>query len=118
MPVASAGFHFCDLGDCNRASGSQFVIIPSTTYLYVAPDLVVHYIEQHQYAPPTEYIDAVLRCPEQSSDAYVDLLVPFAGIWSLDAERVRRIAAGAPNRRKARAEAIAQHQSNKGGFKW
>lgn len=94
------------------------MIIPSTTCVYVAPDLVVHYVEQHQYSPPTEYIAAVLTCPEQSSDAYVDLLAPFAGIWSLDADRVRRIAADAPNRRRAHTEAIAQHESNKGGFKW
>src|SRR5262245_37215055 len=50
MPFVSAGVHFCDLGGCARAGGSDFLIIPSITCVYVAPDLVVHYVEKHHYS--------------------------------------------------------------------
>jgi hypothetical protein len=103
--------HFCNLGGCARAGGSRFLIIPSTTCDYVAPDLVAHYVEQHEYSPPTEFVTAILACPEQSSEAYVELLLPFAGIWSLDAATVRRIASDAATRR-------IEATSNKGGLTW
>lgn len=111
LPVVSMGVHACDLGACGfGAAGAQHVIIPSPRCVYVAPDLVLHYIEDHAYAPPAEFVDAVLACPAQSSDAYVALLLPHAGIWNLDEAAVRRIAeevreAGAP-------------PANEGGFRW
>jgi len=98
------------------------VIIPSTTCLYLAPELIVHYAEEHAYAPPAEFIEAVLACPEQSSDAYVALLAPFAGTWQMDAATVRQIAADAPDRRQRHAEAVARDLANRansqGNFKW
>lgn len=118
LAAVSAGVHPCDLGGCAGPAGSQYVVIPSRHFVYVAPDLVVHYVERHEYAPPRDFVDAVLSCPEQSSDEYVDLLLPFAAIWKLDADRLRRIAATAPQRRKAHAEALAQREAAKGSFKW
>jgi hypothetical protein len=118
LATVSAGVHSCDLGGCAGAAGSQYVVIPSHHFVYVAPDLVVHYVEQHAYAPPQQFVDAVLACPEQSSDAYVQLLLPFAPVWKLDADRVRRIAATAPQRRQAHSEAKAQREAAKGSFKW
>ena len=118
LPVISPGVHFCDLGGCGRTGGAHYVIIPAATCVYVAPALVVHYVEHHRYAPPPEFVAAILACPEQSSDAYVELLTPFASTWRLDADGVRRIAATAPGRRKAHAEAEAQREASKGGFKW
>ncbi len=114
LPFASAGVYVCDLGGCERAGGAQFVVIPSRSCVYVAPELVVHYVEHHRYSPPTEFVDAVVACPEQSSDAYVDLLLPFAGVWALDEQRVRRIAASRHELRRIRAE----HDSATGGFRW
>jgi hypothetical protein len=121
LPCVSAGVHFCDLGGCERPGGSHYVIIPSTNCVYVAPDLVVHYIEQHAYAPPAEFVVAALACPEQSSEAYVALVLPFATtIWGIDEATVRRIAASAPGKRKAHADAdaVARRDASKGGFKW
>jgi hypothetical protein len=92
MPFVSPGVHFCDLG-CKRAGGTGFIVIPSSTCVYVAPDLVGHYVEVHRYRPPDEFVAAVLTCPEQSSEAYVELLLPFAEVWRLDEHGVRAIAA-------------------------
>jgi hypothetical protein len=32
--------------------------------------MIAHYILAHNYAPPTEFRDAVLRCPPMSSPEY------------------------------------------------
>lgn len=118
LPMVAAGLHFCDLGGCERRAGAQNVIIPAQTCVYVAPDLILHYIKAHQYEPPQEFIAAVLSCPEQSSDAYVDRLLPFASTWQLDEAAVRQIAAGAPRRREAAAADKAQREANRGHFKF
>jgi hypothetical protein len=118
LAVVSAGLHVCDLGGCERESGSQHVVIPARTRVYVAPELVAHYVEAHSYLPPNEFIDAVLACPEQSNDAYVELLMPFAAVWNLDEATVRRIAARAPERRAAHAARLEQFEASKGNFKW
>lgn len=110
LPVVSCGVHACDLGACGGAAGAQHVIIPSPRCVYVAPDLVAHYVEAHAYAPPAELVDAVLACPAQSSDAYVELLLPHAGIWNLDEVAVRRIAAA--------AREAAAPPAREGGFRW
>ena len=118
LPVVSAGIHTCDLGGCERASGAQHVIIPSHTCVYVAPELVLHYVEQHDYAAPQEFVDAVIACPEQSSDGYVELLAPFGTIWRLNAQGVARVAKAARMRREEAAHLAAQLEANKGSFKW
>jgi len=112
LPVVSAGMHACDLGGCGGAAGAQHVIIPSRDCVYIAPELIDHYVEAHAYAPPAEFVEAVLACPAQSSDAYVELLLPFAGIWRLDAAAVRRIATHARERPEREADA------GTGGFRW
>jgi hypothetical protein len=43
--------------------------------------LVVHYIEDHGYRPPYEFLVAVQTCPEQGSVEFLDLLRPFEHIW-------------------------------------
>ncbi|NVB82873.1 MAG: hypothetical protein HOV81_31135 [Kofleriaceae bacterium] len=118
LPVIAMGPHFCDLGACDGNGGTSNVIVPAETCVYVAPELILHYVETHQYEPPHEFIAAVLACPEQSSDAYVAKLLPFASTWHLDEVGVRRIAARAPEHRKAAAEATAQAEAAKGHFKW
>ena len=94
------------------------MIIPSTSCVYLAPELVVHYVEEHAYAPPAEFIDAVIACPEQSSEAYVALLLPFANVWQIDAAAVRQVAAGAHEIRRRHAEEEARILASRGNFKW
>lgn len=115
LPFAAAGLHFCDLGGCGGTAGGQNVIVPAETCVYVAPELIVHYVEAHQYAPPQEFIAAVLACPEQSSADYAEKLLPFASVWGLDEAYVRGIPARSAERRKAMAEYAA---ANRGNFKW
>ena len=57
--------------------GSGELIIPASEVCYVAPVLVVHYVEIHRYRPPTEFVAAVEACPPQRSPAYMSLVAPF-----------------------------------------
>jgi len=118
LPLVTFGAHFCDLGPCENAGSAQYVVIPAPSCFYVAPELITHYVERHQYAPPDEFVTAVLACPEQSSSAYVDLLLPFASTWRLTADDVRHIAQRAPAAREQHAAAVAQAHASKGGFRW
>ena len=55
------GFHVCEfcVGGESHGNGEIHVVGPDGA-VYVAPQLVVHYIEIHSYLPPQEFIDAVL----------------------------------------------------------
>jgi hypothetical protein len=67
QPVKIWGWHDCTL--CPRdgaARGASNVMIPTPELLYIAPGMVVHYIEDHDYHPPEEFIEAVLACPTKS----------------------------------------------------
>lgn len=44
--------------------GAAELWIPSDNdRIFVAPDLVIHYLREHSYRPPDEFITAVLRLP-------------------------------------------------------
>ena len=42
--------------------------------LYAAPDLIYHYIIDHEYVPPKEFIQAVLKGPKPDSSEYKKFL--------------------------------------------
>ena len=44
--------------------------------MYVAPQLIVHYIDAHDYRPPGVFCAAVEACPPLGSAAYFAKLVP------------------------------------------
>jgi hypothetical protein len=55
------GSHECEFcsGKGAQGNGEIHVAAPDGN-IYVAPALVVHYVECHNYLPPQEFIDAVL----------------------------------------------------------
>jgi len=70
-PGASVGSHGCDL--CRfvpEAFGSSNLFIPGNGFLYGCPELVSHYMNAHGYAPPGEFCDAVLACPDMRTMEY------------------------------------------------
>ena len=76
------GWHECSLcSDGQRRTGSYNLLIPTTRLLYVAPEMIVHYIEDHGYRPPLEFVDAVMACPPQESSRYMALLERFPECW-------------------------------------
>lgn len=50
------------------------VFIPGTNAVYVAPGGILHYIEQHSYCPPPEFLKAVLQCPDLATPMYRDAI--------------------------------------------
>jgi hypothetical protein len=75
QPFIFSGPHFCSI--CKARSGQERhgevynVFIPGDGFLYVAPVLIRHYLEAHGYAPPWEFIQAVMACPRMSSPDYL-----------------------------------------------
>lgn len=118
QPLIMLGVHLCDLGDCTGVGGAQWAVFPAPTCVYVVPELIVHYVEHHTYKPPDEFIAAVLACPEQSSEAYVAMVMPFRTTWALGENTVRAVAADAPLKRRLRAEAQALAAASRGNFTW
>jgi hypothetical protein len=85
-PGGFLGWHDCDF--CRVSTGPQQVtlnnvsvhlginnlFVPSADRLLVAPSLIIHYIDAHEYSPPPEFCDAVLACPEMRSMDYLKLI--------------------------------------------
>jgi hypothetical protein len=82
-PWVSGGVHRCEFcpsagpWTSDNAAGSE-IWVPAVGTIYVAPVLILHYIEAHQYKPPDEFIDALMDCPPQRSDAWIALMKPSA----------------------------------------
>jgi len=52
--------------------GSANLLVPATgMHVFVAPSMIVHYIDAHEYCPPAVYREAVLRSPSMKSMGYM-----------------------------------------------
>lgn len=87
---ASGGFHTCEF--CGNALGIGNFGVLSDDLLFVAPEMVVHYVEKHEYCPPPESVAAVLQSPLPDTEEYQLLTEPF---WHLHQARVERAMGGA-----------------------
>jgi hypothetical protein len=79
QPVHAVGLHdcpFCRFSGGPRtltyrgttiAMGAANLFVPAEGRLYIAPSLIAHYIDAHEYAPPTEFCRAVMECPPMRS---------------------------------------------------
>ncbi|MFN3150017.1 hypothetical protein [Bremerella sp.] len=75
QPVAFGGWHDCEF--CDACKGYGNLIVPTSEVVYVAPEMIVHYITEHEYCPPNEFVDAVVDCPVQESPEYMALMKPY-----------------------------------------
>jgi hypothetical protein len=51
--------------------GIRNIFVPAKSgRLYVAPSLILHYIDSHEYAPPAEFMEAVRSCPAPEGEEY------------------------------------------------
>jgi hypothetical protein len=55
--------------------GASNVFVPGEGVIYVAPSMIAHYIDAHNYEPPAVFWEAVMKCPEMGSDAYGQALI-------------------------------------------
>lgn len=83
QPFAVAGRHPCEfcvftggpaeirVGGTVVSLGMSNVYVPSEQGVFVAPSLVLHFIDAHGYAPPRSFQDAVAACPTMRSLDYL-----------------------------------------------
>lgn len=83
QPAVAMGRHECGFcrfsggpatfrfGDVEVQFGVANVFIPADGFLYVAPSLILHYIDSHGYSPPEDFQHAVLACPPMRSIDYM-----------------------------------------------
>lgn len=67
------GFHcceYCSEWGSTSANGNGELWVFNGDKLYIAPYLIIHYIEEHKYKPPQEFIDAVLNGFRYDSPGY------------------------------------------------
>jgi hypothetical protein len=76
-PVVAGGPHFCEFCPPHAVGESRNLWIPTPELLFIAPAMILHYINAHTYQPPVAFIEAVFVCPQQGSAAFHELLQPF-----------------------------------------
>ena len=82
LAPVSCGIHPCSLcrfngvGNQRLIAGCTNVFIPFSKGLFVFPELLPHYISAHNYAPPPEFVDAVMACPPMRSMDYLKQILP------------------------------------------
>ncbi len=84
QPFVVAGFHACELCQFEgEKCGAANLFVPYKDRIYVAPELITHYMNAHHYQPPSEFCDAVLACPDMRSMEYKRLLIACggSGLW-------------------------------------
>lgn len=58
-------------GGSTVALGTTNLFVPGAEGIFVAPSLIAHYIDAHEYCPPDVFQEAVVGCPEMRSLAYL-----------------------------------------------
>jgi hypothetical protein len=80
QPIVAMGPHECDL--CRfaaEARGTRNLFVPGDAVIFVCPELILHYMNAHGYAPPDEFCTAVLKCPDTRTMEYKRLLLASGG---------------------------------------
>jgi len=68
--AAHAGYHncpFCEGGGRDTWSSSIKMVI-GNGLVYLTPAMIVHYVRDHHYKPPQEFIDAVMDMEDMSDE--------------------------------------------------
>lgn len=72
---AAGGYHTCEF--CGRASGTTNFGVPAGERMYYSPEMIAYYVEHHRYAPPPEFVAALMASPLPGTREYVDAVAPF-----------------------------------------
>ncbi len=88
--VEMRGFHTCNLcqniykvpltikiENISLKLGTSEIRVFGKNKIYAAPNLIYHYITEHSYQPPEEFISAVINGPSPESDIYKELIKPI-----------------------------------------
>ena len=72
---AAGGYYPCQF--CRNFATTGIFGVPDGERIFFAPKMIAHYIEEHNYAPPAEFIAAVLACPLPGTKDYEIAAAPF-----------------------------------------
>lgn len=76
------GFHGCDFCEQEKMSGFHEIrVVGADGKVYACPELIIHYVESHQYLPPQEFIDAVIYGPLPGSEEYNNAIRTLPESW-------------------------------------
>jgi hypothetical protein len=50
------------------------LLVPDTNRVFIAPGRIDHYVEKHGYLLPTEFLRALMQCPDPRDASYEKLL--------------------------------------------
>ncbi len=67
--------------------GCGELLVPADGFVYVTPNLLIHYIRDHFYRPPREFCQAAMHCPSPDSYQYRQALRangPAAFRWDVE----------------------------------
>ena len=66
LSMHTKGWHNCPFCDSAKSYSEYYIpILPTKNRKgYHAPEMILHYIEKHNYLPPQEFIDAVMAYNE------------------------------------------------------
>jgi hypothetical protein len=87
QPWSMMGLHECDLCLHRCQPGHRNLYVPAYQKVFVAPELVAHYMNAHGYQPPDEFSSAVLACPPMRSASYFKALMAGARPFMLSVTR-------------------------------
>jgi len=83
---AAGGAHTCEFCRAYHAGGN--IGVPARALLFVALQMVSHYVESHGYRPPDDFVEAVLSCPTPGTPEYANAVARFREI-NLERHRKR-----------------------------
>ena len=72
---AKGGYHTCEF--CGKAWGTGIVGVLGGGMLFCVPKMIAHYVADHGYAPPAEFVSAVLSGPLPGTPAYASAAALF-----------------------------------------
>lgn len=78
--LARRGNEECSLG------GSEVWVLGHDGIVYAAPNLLYHYMQRHQYRPPTEFLDALMTGPLPGTSAYDAVIKIYISRFTLQKE--------------------------------
>jgi hypothetical protein len=93
QPLVPAGFELCRFcrfshgtaklryRDVEISIGSNNLFVPDKGRVFVAPSTIAHYVDSHEYQPPSEFQAAVVRSSRLSSIEYIKEM-KANGIWN------------------------------------
>ena len=74
----AGGAHECELCGMARASGN--FAVPCGDILFVCPEMIAHYVAEHDYLPSREFLAAIMASDLPGTDAYARAV----SAWSAD----------------------------------